>query len=143
MAALNLFNVAVLDLAKAVHQFHAAGHTFKVYLSDATPSASADALKADLAEITAAFGYPAGGTDVQNDATQTAGVLSVSGVTVVFTAAGGSFGPFRYVVLYNDTAASDPLFCWWDLGTEVIVADTGTFTIIFAGNVVFTLGLGG
>ena len=40
---------------------------------------------------------------------------------VTFTAAGGSIGPFRYVVLYNDTPTSpaDPLIGWYDYGTNL------------------------
>ena len=83
MAAFNKFENFVEDLGKGVHQLHAAGHTLKVYLTNATPSVSLDAVKADLAEITAANGYPSGGTDVQNDATETGGTLTVTGVDVV------------------------------------------------------------
>src|SRR5687767_10765208 len=103
MASYNKFQDFVEQLGKGVHQLHAAGHTLKVYLSNAAPSASADAVKADLAEITAQNGYPAGGTDVQNDYTESSGTATLTGVDVVWTASGGSFGPFQYVVLYNDT----------------------------------------
>ena len=47
------------QLIRGIHDFDA--HTFKVYLSNAAPSASADAVKADLAEISAGNGYTAGG----------------------------------------------------------------------------------
>jgi len=141
MPAFQMFDAFVLDLAKGVHQLHAAGHTLKVYATNAAPSASADAVKADLAEISAVFGYPSGGTDVQNDATQSAGFLTVSGVTVVWTASGGDFGPFRYVVLYNDTATGDPLIGWWDLGSSVTIVDTKAFTSDFEDDILFTLEL--
>jgi hypothetical protein len=131
VAAFNKFQDFVEQLGKGVHQLHAAGHTLKVYLTNATPDAAADAVKADLAEITPANGYPSGGTDVQNDYTESGGTGTLSGVDVVFTASGGSFGPFRYAVLYNDTPTSpaDPLIGWWDYGSPISVNDGETFTV--------------
>jgi hypothetical protein len=131
VATFNKFQDFAEQLGKGVHQLHAAGHTLKVYLSNTTPDAALDAVKADLAEITPANGYPSGGTDVQNDYTETGGTGTLSGVDVVFTASGGSFGPFRYAVLYNDTPTSpaDPLIGWWDYGSSISVNDGETFTV--------------
>lgn len=53
-------------------------------------------------------------------------------VDKVWTATAGGFGPVRYVVLYNDTAANDELICWWDYGSSVTVNDGETFTVDFA-----------
>jgi hypothetical protein len=61
MASFNKFQQFVEDLGDGVHQLKAAGHMLKVYASNATPDAAADAVKADLAEITAENGYPSGG----------------------------------------------------------------------------------
>lgn len=127
------------QLGKGVHQLHAAGHTLKVYLTNNTPSQSGDAVKTDLAEITAQNGYPSGGTDVQNDYTESNGTGTLSGTDVVFTASGGSFGPFRYAVLYNDTAASDNLIGYWDFGSSHTVNDGETFTVDF-GPAILTIG---
>lgn len=138
MATWNKFNQFVEDVLTAKHNLTAAGHVVKIYLSNAAPSASLDLIKTDLAEITAQFGYPAGGADVQNGMTETGGVATVTAVDVVFTAAGGSFGPFRYAVAYNDTDASDALIGWYDYGSSITVLDTETFTIDF-GATWFTL----
>ena len=141
MAAFNKFQDFAEQLGKGVHQLHAAGHTLKVYLSNTAPNAATHAVKADLAEIGAGNGYTAGGVDVQNDATETSGTLSMTGVDVVFTAAGGTIGPFRYVVLYNDTPTSpaDPLVGWWDYGSGITLNDGETFTVDF-GTSVLTVG---
>jgi len=48
-----------------------------------------------------------------------------------WTAAGGSIGPFRYAVLYNDTAANDPLIAWWDYGTSITLGAGDTFAVDF------------
>jgi hypothetical protein len=131
MATFNKFNQFVEDLASGVHQFQAAGHTLKVYLSNATPSASLDAVKADLAEITNQNGYTAP-VDIQNDLTETGGTATVTAVDVVITAS-GAVGPFQYAVIYNDTPTSpaDPLIGWYDYGSPVTLANGETFTVNF------------
>lgn len=136
MAAFNKFNQFVEDLAKKVHDLHS--DTLKIYLSNAAPDAAADLVKADLAEISAGSGYSAGGGDTQNAVSETGGVASITGVDVVVTASGGTVGPFRYVVLYNDTPAGDPLIGWWDYGSAITLADGETFTTDF-GSSMFTL----
>lgn len=140
MATYNKFEQFVLDLGTGVHNLTAAGDILKVYASNATPSASADTVKTDLAEITAENGYPSGGSDITNDYTEATGTASLTGVDVVWTASGGTFGPLRYVALYNDTPSSplDPLISWWDYGSSVTPADSETFTVDFGASV-FTL----
>lgn len=137
MAAFNKFEDFALRIGEGVHQLHAAGHTLKVYASNAAPSASADTVKADLAEITPANGYPSAGSDVQNDYTEASGTGTLTGVDVVWTASGGSFGPLQYVPLYNDTPTSpaDPLVAWWDYGSAQTINDGETFTVDFGASV--------
>lgn len=138
MVTYNKFEIFTEDLAEKVHDCNA--DLFKVYLSNAVPSASADAVKADLAEISAVNGYPSGGSDVQNSTSRAGGVTSVLGVDVVWTASGGAFGPFQYVALYNDTPTSpaDPLIAWWDYGSAVTVNNGESFTVDF-GSSLFTI----
>jgi hypothetical protein len=140
VATYNKFENFVEDLGKGVHQLHAAGHTLKVYASNTVPDAAGDAVKADLAEITPANGYPSGGSDVQNDYTESGGTATLTGVDVVWTASGGSFGPLQYIPLYNDTPTSpaDPLIGWWNYGSAVTVQVGETFTVDFGASI-FTL----
>ena len=135
MANFNKFQDFVEQLGKGVHQLHATGHTLKVYLTNNTPSASADAIKADLVGITEENGYAS--ADIQNDYTETTGTGTLTGVDVQWTASGGSFGPFRYVVLYNDTPTDpvDPLIAWWDYGSEVTVNSGESFTVDFGASI--------
>ena len=137
MASFNKFQDFAEQLGKGIHQLHAAGHTLKVYLSNATPSAADDAVKADLAEITMTneATHGAGGGDVQNDYTESGGTGTLTGTDVVFTASGGTVGPFQYVVLYNDTAGSDNLIGWWDYGSAVTLQDGETFTVDFGASI--------
>lgn len=132
MATYNKFETFVLDLGQGTHQLHEAGHVLECYLTNAAPSASADSVKADLAEITNENGYAAP-RDAQNDYTEASGTGTLTCVDIVITASGGSFGPFQYVVLQNTTPASplDPLISWWDYGSAITVLDGETFTIDF------------
>ena len=136
MATYNKFETFVGDLGKAIHDLQAAGHTLEVYLTNAAPSASLDSVKADLAEIATGFGYT-GPQDIANGYTEAGGTGTLTGVDVVVTAAGGSIGPFQYVVLQNTTPASplDPLIAWWDNGSAVTLADGESFTIDFGASV--------
>ena len=136
MVAFNKFEDFVLQLGKGIHQLHAAGHVLECYLSNAAPSASADSVKADLAEITNENGYTAP-EDTQNDYTETSGTGTLTAVDIVITASGGTVGPFQYVVLQNTTPTSplDPLIGWWDYGSAVTLQDGETFTIDFGASV--------
>jgi len=131
MATYNKFQDFVEQLLTAIHNFTGAGHVFRIYLSNAAPSAAADAVKADLAEIAGGNGYTAGGEDTQNTLAEAAGTATVTGTKVVWTAAGGTIGPFQYVVLYNDTSASDNLVSWWDYGSALTLQIGETFTVKF------------
>jgi len=112
MAAFNKFEDFVEQLGKGVHQLHAAGHLLEVYASNELPLVT-DTVKTDIAEITIENGYP-GGTDIANDYTEASGTGTMTGTDVVWTASGGTFGPLRYVVLFNESAASpvDALIGW-------------------------------
>lgn len=129
MATQTKFEAFTEHLAEKVHDLNA--DTIRAYLSNATPSASADSVKADLAEIAAGNGYTAGGPDMQNATSRTGGVTSVTGVDATITASGGSIGPFRYIVFYNDTPTSpaDPLISWVDYGSSISLADGEGFDI--------------
>ncbi|MDD5774355.1 MAG: hypothetical protein PHS64_00255 [Candidatus Omnitrophica bacterium] len=136
MASYNKFQDFVEQVGKGLHHLNAAGDTLKVYLTNNAPDAAADAGKADLAGITEENGYAA--ADIQNDMSETTGTLTVTAVDVVFTASGGSFGPFRYAVIYNDTHASDGLVCWHDYGSSITVNTGESFTVDFGASL-FTL----
>lgn len=133
MAAYNKFQDFVEQLGKGVHQFHAAGHELKIYLTNNAPDAALDAVKADLVGITEENGYaPA---DAQNDYTEAAGTGTLTCVDIVFTATPGGFGPLRYAVLFNEDAPNDELIAWWDYGSSITINDGETFTVDFGASV--------
>lgn len=129
MATFNKFNCFVEDLAEKVHNLGA--DTLKVGLTNSAPSAS-NTVWANITEISAGFGYSAGGTAASiTSSSQTSGTYKLVLADVVFTASGGSIGPFRYAVLYNDTAASKQLIGWYDYTTNVTITAGNTFTVDF------------
>lgn len=116
--------------------------TLNVYLSNAAPSATADLVKADLAEITNENGYTAP-VDTQNDSTRTTTTVTLTGVSLTITASTGTVGPFQYVVLYDDTPAApnaDPLIAWWDYASALTLLDGESFSVKFNNSAVGVAG---
>jgi hypothetical protein len=136
MVAATKFQAFVENVAEKVHNLGA--DTLKIMLVNSPAPVATNSVKADLTEISAANGYTAGGSTITITASsQTSGTYSLVGNDLVFTAAGGSFGPFRYAVLYNDTPTSpaDPLIQFWDYGSSISLNDTETFTVDFGTNI--------
>ena len=98
-------------------------------------------IKTDITDIAAGSGYAAGGQQsAQVSSAQTGGVYKLVLTDVVFTAS-GVIGPFRYVVLYNNTATNKELIGWWDYGSSITLASGETFTVDFdATNGALTIG---
>ena len=129
MATFNKFNSFVEALAEKAHNL--GSDTLKVALTNAAPAA-ANSVLADITQISAGNGYTTGGTQAtQSSSAQASGTYKLVLNDVTFTAAGGSIGPFRYVVLYNDTAAGDELIGYYDYGTNLTVTSGNSFTVDF------------
>jgi hypothetical protein len=143
MAAFFKFQQFVEDLCKGVHNLSTG--SIRVYLTNATPDAALDAVKADLAEIAGGNGYTAGGATLTGVTCEhTTGTVKFvsSGADPSWTASGGTIGPFRYAVMYNDTPTSpaDPLIGAWDYGSSITLQIGETFTVDLDGtNGIFTL----
>ena len=129
MASFNKFQPFVENLAEKV--FNLGADTLKVLLTNSAPAA-ANGVKSDLTEISSGNGYTAGGATASiSSSAQTSGTYKLVLGDVTITASGGSIGPFRYAVLYDDTAASDQLIGWWDYGSSITLADGESITVDF------------
>lgn len=129
MAAFNKFNSFVEAAMEKAHNL--GSDVLKILLTNVAPVAT-NTVKANLTEIGAGNGYTAGGTAVTiSSSAQVSGTYKLVGADVVFTASGGTIGPFRYAVLYNETAAADELIGWWDYGSAITLANGETFTVDF------------
>lgn len=128
MASFTKFNSFVEALAEKTHNLGA--DTLKVVLTNSAPAA-ANTVLADITQIANGNGYTTGGTAATiSSSAQTSGTYKLVLADVTFTAS-GSMGPFRYAVLYNDTATSDELIGWWDYGSSITLAASETFTVDF------------
>ena len=129
-SAYNKFQDFSDQLIRGVHDFDA--HVFKVALTNTAPVATNTVLT-DITQITAGNGYTTGGNTTTISVSETSGTTTVSGTEVVFTGTGSGFGPFRYAVLYNDTATSPlaALIGWFDYGSSISVGAGETFTVRF------------
>lgn len=129
MASFNKFQPFVENLAEKV--FNLGSDTLKVLLTNSAPAA-ANGVKSDLTEISSGNGYTAGGATASiSSSAQTSGTYKLVLGDVTITASGGSIGPFRYAVLYDDTAASDQLIGFWDYGSSITLADGESITVDF------------
>lgn len=110
-----------------------ANDQFTIYLSNELPVVASDSPKSDVLNITEENGY----TET-NLTTSWVETVADSGIFVLrhnadisWLAAGGSFGPFRYAVVYNNTmtAPLDQLVGYWDNGVPATITVGNTFTV--------------
>jgi hypothetical protein len=80
----------------------------------------------------AANGYTATGNTVTiSSSSQSSGTYKLVLADSVFTATAGGIGPFRYAILYDDTATNNELIGYWDYGSSITLNDGETFTVDF------------
>jgi hypothetical protein len=126
MATFNKFNSFVEALAEKVHNL--GSDDLKVtFTAAANAPVATNTVLANLTQITLTY------VDDQaltvSSSSQTDGTYKLIVADKVVTATGGTVGPFRYVVIYNDTATNDELIGWYDYGSEITLAAGETFTI--------------
>jgi hypothetical protein len=122
------------SFVEAIHEkkHNLGSDTLKVLLTNTAPSLS-NTQKSDISgELSTASGYTAGGATVTiTSSAQSSGLYTLIATDVTWTASGGSIGPFRYAVFYNDTATNDELIGYLDYGYSITVASGQTFTLDF------------
>jgi hypothetical protein len=128
MASGTKINKFVLNLAQKV--FNLGSDTLKVALTNSAPTASTANQLSDITEISYT-NCSARGLTISSS-TQTSGTYKLVIADLVLTAS-GTVGPFRYVVIYDDTATNDELIAYYDYGSAVTLANGDTFTLDFDG----------
>jgi len=128
MASFNKFNSFVEALAEKVHNLQSDTLTVALTAAANAPVATNTKLS-DLTQIS--YTNCSSRALTVGSSAQSSGTYKLVITDLVLTASGGSVGPFRYVVLYNDTATNDELIGWYDYGSDVTLASGETFTIDF------------
>ena len=125
MASFVKFHTFVEKLAEGAHNL--GSDTLKLALTDTAPTAASDTgflPGSSHPPPTNANGYTSGGNTLTvSSSAQSGGTYKLVCADTTFTASGGTLGPFRYAILYNDTAASDEVIGYWDLGASETIAD--------------------
>ena len=127
MATFNKFNSFTEAVCEKVHNL--GSDTLKVALTNSAPVASNTQLS-NITEIS--YTNLSSRAITTSSSTQTSGTYKLVLNDLVLTAS-GAVGPFRYIVIYNDTASNDELIGWYDYGSSISLANTDTLTLDFDG----------
>lgn len=130
MAAYNKFQKFVEDIAEKVHNLAADTLTVALTAAANAPVATNNVL-ADLTQI--AYTNLSSRVLTVSASSHSSGTYKLVINDLTLTASGGAVATFRYIVIYNDTATSDQLICWFDYGSNLTLADGETLTLDFDG----------
>lgn len=130
MASFTKIDKFVLNLGNKV--FNLGSDSLKIALTNTSPTASTANQYSDLTSPLATTNLSGGSpfNITTTSFTQTSGTAKLILVDLVLTAT-GAVGPFRYIVLYDDTATNKELVGYYDYGSSISLANTDTFTIDF------------
>lgn len=125
MASYNKFNSFVQAVAEKVHNL--GSDQLKVALTNSAPVATNTQLS-NITEIS----YTNCSTRnlTTSSSSQTSGTYKLVIADLTLTAS-GTVGPFRYVVIYNDTATNDELIAWFDVASSTTLNSGDTFLLDF------------
>jgi len=127
MSTFTKFQPFTLALRSKKHNL--ASDQLVVALSNVAPNASDDTLS-DITQIS--YTNLSSRVLTTSSSAQTSGVYKLVINDLILTAS-GVVGPFRYIVIYNDTATNDELIGWFDYGSALTMASTDTLTLDFDG----------
>ena len=140
MASFTKVNDFVVNLANAMDLD---SDTLKVALTNTDPTSGTN-VKSDgngtLSNISQiSYTNLSSRTLANVTSSQTSGTYKLSADDLTLTASGWSVAAFRYIVVYNDTAANDPVIGYYDYGASLTLNDGDTFTIDIGSNGILTL----
>lgn len=126
MATFNKFNCFVEDVAEKVHNL--GSDQLTLALTNSAPS-SANTVLANITQVT--YTNLSTRNLTTTSSAQTAGLYKLVVSDITLTSTGGSTGPFRYVVVYNSTAAGGPLIGWYDYGSALTLNSGESLAVDF------------
>lgn len=129
MATFTKFQPFVEALAEKVHNL--GSDQLTIALTNTAPNAS----DATLSQITEISYTNLSTRDITtSSSSQTSGTYKLVLADLTLTSTGGTTGPFRYVVVYNDTSASDNLVCYYDYGSALTLQSGEALVVNFDGS---------
>ncbi len=119
-----------LSEALGLKKINLSSDTIKAYFTNTAPTASGDAVKADLPTETAnGNGYTTGGLTCTTTYTRSGGTSTLALTANLVLTATGVVGDFRYICFYSDTSTNEDLIAYFDHGSTVSMVNTNTYTI--------------
>jgi len=128
MAVFNKFNSFVEALSEKVHNLGSDTLTVALTASANAPVATNTQLS-NLTQIS--YTNLSSRVLTTSSSSQTSGTYKLVIADLTLTASGGAVAPFRYVVIYNDTATNDELIGWFDYGSDLTLANGESLTLDF------------
>lgn len=113
-------------VAEKVHNL--GSDQLKIALTNVAPNAT-DATLSQITEI--AYTNLSTRNITTSTSAQSSGTYKLVLADLTLTSTGGTTGPFRYVVIYNDTSASDNLIAYYDYGSSLTLQDGDAITLDF------------
>jgi len=120
------FNSFTEALAEKVHNL--GSDTLEVALTNTAP-VSTNTQLSNITQIS--YTFLNARTVTVSGSAQTSGVYKLTITDKTLTSTGGSTGPFRYVVLFNQTATNDELIGWYDYGSSITLGDGESLLLNF------------
>ncbi len=130
MAVYNKIQQFVEDLAHKVHDFSA--DALEVALTNAAnPPVATNEILANLTVI--AYTFLSSRVITTSTSGHTTGTYDLVLNDLTLSASGGAVAGFRYIVVFNQSSVSptDALICWFDYGSDLVLADGESLTIDF------------
>lgn len=127
MATYNKFNCFCEDMLLEKH--NGSTDTFKALLTNVAPVAT-NSVRTDITEINAGNGYTGLGLTLSTSLNRVGAVTTLTAADYTLNAT-GAIGPFRYIVIYNSTSATNALVCWFDYGASITLNAGETFVFDF------------
>jgi hypothetical protein len=129
MAAITKFSEWIGYATKAAN---VGSDTFTIALTNVAPTAATDSVLADITQI--AYTNLSARVLTTTSSAVTTGTLNLILADLTLTASGGSVAAWRYVVIYDETVAGDPLVAFADRGSSVTLADGESVLLDFVGS---------
>jgi hypothetical protein len=108
--------------------FNLGSDTLKVALTNSAP-VNTNTVLANITEVS--YTNCSTRTLTISASAQSSGTYKLTIADLTLTASGGTVGPFRYVVVYDDTATNDELIAYFDYGSALTLQNGDALLLDF------------